>query len=530
MKENATRHWVFLILILGMALSTGSAWLLHFSEREQLRHLLAKDVADRAAGLDREIVTSLEALYTMRALFIEREMPDYQLFSQLSLQSRKRHPDIEAFYWVGVMDREHRVTSERMIREMLADPDFSVLEKSESGELKVAGDKLMYHPVLYQEPEVFSYITAGQDLTSDPVMEEVFSLAARSRQLVLSPGLIRSGQNTETTLVQAVLPVYKTMTSDEVSGFIVAVINLAQTFEDALVNIRVSGIDMKLWDITEPSAPALLHVHPSRTRLPLKATSSMSQPLNMVGMRQWELEAIPTFYYFDNKKTWLPHLVFLAGLASTLLIMRLFIIFASHSEQMEKESRQLMTSNQELEEISRTDALTGVANRRYFDEVLVREWKRAIRNNTPLTLVMVDIDCFKLYNDYYGHLEGDECIRSVAQSLKEMMSRPMDLVARYGGEEFAVLLPDTNENAISLAEQCCEKIRELELVHAASRVSPYITVSMGICTIIPSLNIDISEIIRQADRALYKAKENGRNQVCSAQEIKETTSSEPDTY
>lgn len=527
MNENATRHWVFLILILGIVLSAGSGLLLHYSEKEQLNHLLAKDLADRAAGLDREISASLEALYVMRALFIERDLPDDNLFIQLSEQTRTRHPDIEAFYWVGVMDREGRVASERKLRTILNNPDFTVLERSESGELSVAGAKGEYHPVIYREPIDFSSVPVGLDMSSDILLESVFTQAINSRQLVLSPGILQGAYGEDLAMVQAVVPVYKKLDSDRVIGFIVAIINLSRTFDDTLADIRISGIDMKLWDMTDAESPVVLHEHNSRTRLPVNQERAIRQPLNPIGYRQWELEGLPTFYYFDSKTNWLPHLVFLAGMASTLLIMRLFIVFASNSERAEQKSRQLMTSNQELAEISRTDALTGVANRRYFDEVLNREWKRAVRNSTPLTLIMVDIDCFKLYNDYYGHLEGDECIRMVAQSLKSVTSRPMDLVARYGGEEFAVLLPDTNENAIVLAQQACDKVLDMKIVHASSRVSPFVTVSMGICTLTPDPEMDIAEIIRQADRALYKSKENGRNQVSSAQITMERLSDGP---
>lgn len=527
MKDTTSRSWAFLILALGIILSSGSACLLHISEQAQLNNRFAKDVADRAAALDREVTTSFEALYTLRALFIEREMPSFELFSALSQQSRARHPNIEAFYWVANVSEPERKLFENKVRSRLGRQDFQILQHSESRALISAGSRESYRPVLYLESELSELFPLGLDLSVDPEWDRLLDAAGISGKAMLSAGTMKTTESKSETFLQAVLPVYKDMDSFQVIGYVVAVLNLGNTFNDALSKIGISGIDMRLWDKTHPTKPYLLHFHPSRTRLISDTSRSLFQALNPIGMRQWELEAVPTFYYFENKQTWLPHLVFIVGIAATIIIMRLFLSFGAKNERMRIESRDLMTSNQELAEISRTDALTGIANRRYFDEVMVKEWRRAIRNNTSLTLIMVDVDCFKLYNDFYGHLEGDECIRKVAKSLRDMMSRPMDLAARYGGEEFAILLPDTNENAIALAEQCREKVFQQQLPHAASKVSPYVTISLGMATLKPATDLDMSELIRQADMALYKAKESGRNQVCSAHELKESLPVEP---
>ncbi len=522
MKEVSTRYWLLFILALGIFLSTGSAWLLHFSERAQLNNRLAKDVADRAAAVDREMTVSLEALYTLRALFVGRDFVSRDDFLLLSQQTRLRHPDIKAFYWVEQVAANERSIFERKSRQVLHSADFEIRRYGIERKTVRTEDKASYRPVFYVDPEGAQLLPLGLDLAQDQKLNPLLSRSAISGELMLTEGKMEGKESNSRTLLRAVLPVYHKINSTKLRGFILAVIDVGAIFENSLAKIRIGGIDINLWDKTDKDNHTLLHFHPSRTRLEVNYSRSVYQPLNPIGHRQWELQAVPTYYYFESKQTWLPHLVFLFGMASTLMIMRLFVSFAQKNEKMQIQSRELMTSNQELEEISRTDALTGVANRRYFDEVIVKEWKRAIRNQTPLTLIMVDVDCFKMYNDYYGHLEGDECIRKVAQTLKEMMCRPMDLVARYGGEEFAILLPDTNKNASRLAEQCRRSLAEKKIPHAASKVSPYVTISSGMATLKPDLSTDIAELIRQADRALYKAKENGRNQVCTAQELTES--------
>ncbi len=188
----------------------------------------------------------------------------------------------------------------------------------------------------------------------------------------------------------------------------------------------------------------------------------------------------------------------------------------SDRKKMEEELIQariaLEEANRVLEKLSNTDALTGIANRRYFSEVFEKEWYRAKRNSKPISLIMMDIDFFKLYNDYYGHLKGDDCLKSVAMAINHSVRRTTDITARYGGEEFVTLLPDTNlEGAKIVAENIHENIERLQIEHLKSTVNRFVSVSLGIATILPIDNQEYTELIEKADKALYKAKEMGRN-------------------
>lgn len=178
-----------------------------------------------------------------------------------------------------------------------------------------------------------------------------------------------------------------------------------------------------------------------------------------------------------------------------------------------KETRlRLEASNIELQQLSSQDGLTGVANHRVFEERLASEWARAARDHAPLALVMADIDCFKLLNDTDGHLAGDVCLREVAQALDQSVQRPADLLARYGGEEFAAILPGTDlPGAHAIAERMRKAIEARGLPnHGTGGV---VTISLGVASVVPQPGMLATELLDQADHAMYQAKENGRNQT-----------------
>lgn len=175
--------------------------------------------------------------------------------------------------------------------------------------------------------------------------------------------------------------------------------------------------------------------------------------------------------------------------------------------------KELEARNRELARLVNIDGLTQVASRRYFDSYLEQEWKRLAREKNHLALIMLDLDYFKLYNDYYGHPIGDDCLKQIGQTLMQAIQRPADLAARYGGEEFVMVLPNIDKSgAVHVAKNIQEKLHDLQIPHTKSNVSPYVTCSMGIACMIPNQSLSLAEFITIADKALYTAKEQGRNQ------------------
>lgn len=205
----------------------------------------------------------------------------------------------------------------------------------------------------------------------------------------------------------------------------------------------------------------------------------------------------------------------------------IFLELYWHKQQLEEKTRELdgkiveleelqqalEESNEQLRLLSSMDGLTGLLNRRRFDEIIMEEWQRNLRLQEPLSLLLVDIDHFKAYNDSYGHIRGDNCLKKVAQRLSESLQRHVDKVARYGGEEFGVILPSTDAaGAMEVAQRMCRAIRALEIEHCASCACKTVTVSVGVSTVVPRQGLHHAELIDLADTALYRAKEGGRNQ------------------
>ena len=176
---------------------------------------------------------------------------------------------------------------------------------------------------------------------------------------------------------------------------------------------------------------------------------------------------------------------------------------------------ELKKANQELQSLANLDGLTGVANRRYFDRCLAHEWQQMLQTKQPLSLILCDVDYFKKYNDLYGHQAGDYCLQQIAAVVVNSVRNPRDIVARYGGEEFAIILPNTNaEIATDISRRITRKVRQLQLIHAASEISDYVTISLGVASGIPNQEISPDFLLYRADQALYQAKKQGRNQYC----------------
>jgi diguanylate cyclase (GGDEF)-like protein len=184
--------------------------------------------------------------------------------------------------------------------------------------------------------------------------------------------------------------------------------------------------------------------------------------------------------------------------------------------EVSKRTAALEKANQELHRLAMLDGLTRVANRRHFDEYLQQQWTLLMRLQQPLALILVDVDEFKHYNDHYGHLSGDDCLKQMAKTISDTIMRPTDLVTRYGGEEFAIVLPFTTlEGAQQVAKIIRSAVYNLGLPHAKSSVSDRLTLSLGISCMVPQPELSLETLISTADKALYQAKDKGRNCICN---------------
>lgn len=251
------------------------------------------------------------------------------------------------------------------------------------------------------------------------------------------------------------------------------------------------------------------HPHSKSTQLIVKegVRSSLTCPLLAVGKPVGFL----FFSSFEKDAYRNAHVeLFLqiaAQLASIVEKSRLY-------EELRRVNAELRQAQERLEYLASHDALTGLTNRRTFNEYFEREWGRAARSGAPLSAIMIDVDSFKLFNDGYGHLAGDECLKAVARVVAESVRRPADLAVRYGGEEFVVLLPETDAaGALSRAEHMRSGVEALHIPHEASLTSDVVTISVGVATVVPEASGSPATLLAAADAALYDAKKSGRNRV-----------------
>ena len=187
---------------------------------------------------------------------------------------------------------------------------------------------------------------------------------------------------------------------------------------------------------------------------------------------------------------------------------------ALRTAELQESEKKLNKLNESLEKLAVQDGMTGIANRRAFDTRLEYEWNRCQREKQPLSLIMIDVDFFKQYNDHYGHLAGDDCLKMIAKALSSIVKRETDFCARFGGEEFVLLLPNTALTpAMQIAEDYREKINQLEISHESSAAGSSISISAGVSSTLPADDKSALTLIEKADQALYQAKMNGRNRV-----------------
>lgn len=213
--------------------------------------------------------------------------------------------------------------------------------------------------------------------------------------------------------------------------------------------------------------------------------------------------SIDTFVFARLNQLGLTHIVI--GLAGLVVLLVAYLTHQKMTRRLAKAKRHL--------QLAYMDVLTQLPNRRYYDFFVNREWKRAMRQGYPLSMIMIDIDYFKIYNDKMGHIQGDNCLQQVAKTLRRYFRRAGDLIARYGGEEFCVVAACDAEQIVQLAEILRKSVEDMQMPHPGSKISSSVTISLGTATVVPDDTLEFEELLRRADQSLYLAKENGRNRV-----------------
>ncbi len=495
-------------------------WTFYDSEEKNVIGELTHDVDERTESFFRELKINFETLRSLAILFRNTVPPDMDRFNLEAGRILDRYPAIQALVWVPRVTHAERDAYRAARRQNT--PGFVITEHADQGLLVKAGERAEYYPALFIEPLKGNEAFLGFDYASNEIGLEVLATVRDmdSPQAIIDVTSVQRGEDQKTVLV--FLPIYKefsttvAMRRQNLLGFVLGVFSISTIFNNSALIGEPSDIEMKVVDQSLPSGSEIIHRHRSRTGLDAIAEIAYQKELPEIFGKKWAVIASPTAQYIAVRRNLLPMSIFALGIIFTLFMVLYIYIISKRADVIQqtviKKTTELNKANRMLEMISRTDSLTGISNRRFMDEFIAIEWLRAIRNRSSISFMLIDVDFFKSYNDNYGHPLGDEVLKKVAEMLNSLGHRPGDLVVRYGGDEFALILTDT-EDAEFVAMKCCSSVRELQIPHEFSKNSKIVTLSVGLGTVFPEAGTDPSLIINAADKALYLAKEAGRNRV-----------------
>ena len=501
-------YTTYIMALLGFLLSSYMAYQFYDKETANITAFFEKDVNDKVNTLNKEIDNKIEILQTIRNLYISTDFVTYKEFSLFTKDILSRHRDIKALEWIPrILHKDREKVENQWKKGQLS---FEITQLDEQGLLTRAYYRDEYYPVYYISPFEGNEEAFGFDLASDTVRNKMLEISRDTGDIraTQSIHLVQEKDNGKGILLFT--PIYKVPSNtvvkrrENITGFILGVLRIKDFVYDSLKYIGNNSVDFKIVDNSD-SNELLYEYKPTSFEL-LSSEYIVKKELALFAGRQWILQATPTIAYYKSRRTLVPYIVFFMGMTFvivgsvyTLVIQR----YAINIENgMQSKSEKLSQMNKRLDLISKTDGLTQIANRRYFDEYK-REFRRAIRDKNSISLIMLDIDFFKNYNDSYGHLEGDNCLKEVAKTLNRIVNRAGDLVARYGGEEFVLVLPDT-KNAVTIANKCVRAIEELQIPHESSEILDILTISAGVATLKASDISQMEKLILNADEALYK--------------------------
>lgn len=518
LKKHYTLRWLSLFIVLtGYPVSIWSGWAVYQSELLSATTAFKSIVDNRSTSLSREIQITIESLRELKAV-IELSHEDEKTFETYATNLIKRHNHITALEWIPMVNHSGRVLFVEHISSALPSTSFDIKIRNEHGELIKAPTKDYYFPITYIVPFSPNRDRLGFDISSSSKQSKRLHHGIESDSPVIFTGnQLDYIKSKDSKNIFTFLPVYhgdpqsSEKRIEQLSGFVVGIFETQKIFKYSALSMTPSGVNMSLIQYENDDEQTQLHNHLSRTGETTLSDIRYEKSLPLLWGTSWSVVAQPTKAFMDEKLSIAPYLRALFGMFATA-----FVAYWLFREAKKIKADELYAYR--LKQLAETDSLTGLYNRRTLDKKLAREWSRAYRSKQSLSVLIIDIDFFKKYNDHYGHLKGDTCIQQVAQAIESSAKRASDIAARYGGEEFVVILPDT-ENPTKVGESIMANIKTLAIAHEMSSVSDFVTLSIGSATIVPEQMDAEKTLLLNADQALYFAKENGRNRLVNCNEI-----------
>jgi len=532
-------------VIVGVALTVLSFYISYKHERQQIYQKFVSEVDSIGASLELAVGRKIEVLASYRGFYETFGYTTEDGFEALTRNNQSFHPEIVAIKWAPLVRHSDRESFVEKVRIETSHPDYEITERIAGGESGIALEREEYYPIMYSVPETHTF-PLGYDLASEIQTRTALQIAQWNDEPITShpvklgyeeisrgdnggsvgnagneenEGQAKSNQDIYSYVIS--VPVFNPgwKSADDkpeyLAAFVLGLLDINTIFQEVIEN------DLG-WD--EMNAIALENLTGGDAVLDRVAALPGSEidqdtsvhyqkKLAAIADLQWFLIAKPSKKYFAKHRSYYPYVLCLGLFIFTVLI--------------EAYLRVLARMDKELQEMARVDGLTNVANRRRFFDQIKKEWSRAQRFGRPISVFIIDVDNFKKYNDNYGHLEGDRCLKEVAAELQAHVNRPADLLARYGGEEFAVLLPETSlDDARQVAEKCRAGIESLQIPHEQNESWGVVTISVGVAMMVPDKHNKFGKLLEQADKVMYMSKEGGRNKVSVAKKNKGIASSE----
>ena len=478
------------------------------------------------------ITDSMHALYHMSSFYHGSEHVTSEEFNQYVGGFISLYPEIHAVKWAPRILHSQRRDHEQ--QQSAYKQGYTITEKGKANAVIPASERDYYFPVTYLYPMKGSESAFGYDLASNMARKGMLEGAVYTNSISVSSRIRLTPEKDDSFAVLIALPIIAggkiplSLDSPNLQGFVLGVFRIK-----LIIDRNIEYIDFKKADIIISEhldggdGELLFHYHGLNQPIHPYVNSRVIKVAN----REWRVQIKGDPEQFGATALMDYLIMFMIGFGFTVILAAYIHLLCSSQQQArqiserlthemnerKKYEKRLIKSNSKLEILLREDPVMKIANRRAFNECLLNEWRRAQRSGFPLSLRIADIDNFKAFNDKYGHVVGDLCLREVAAVFSAIANRPSDMAARYGGEEIVVILSETfGDGAVTVAERIREAVAALCIPHEDSTTSSVVTISLGVTTIIEASDYSMNEIIKSADAALYLAKQQGKNRVVQA--------------